>query len=1096
MLLSLLLASFIGATATADRVVVTSGRVVYDAFGRAVKVYHPTVDTDSVYDFIAAIDAVDPTITKYDVLDRPVRVIYPDGTETNTSYRVEGHALVTHVTDALSNETETHVSGSGRTLKSIRFDGPEQIVTQFTYDGIGRLVEVLDADTNVTVSEYDMGDRRVRVSHPASGETTFTYDVLGNVLTRQTANLRDSALFIEYGYDRGRLVSVNYPEHPENNVRYYYGGANDPDNAKGRLCLRLDATGGEQYAYDNMGNVKETVRTVTVPNEDVGTFKTEFEYDSFGKLLSLTYPDGEKVCYWYDGSGQLTEVYVKERKNGYRYVEEIGYDKFGDRVYMRYGNGAETEYAYNDEMRRLDSLSLASPHTTMKRIYGYDAVGNILSVTNSGTGLLHNSPVSHTYVYDNLYRLTEAHGTTGSAQTGYDLAMSYDNMYRITGKTQDIRQTGIQFAGTLNAGYDLSYAYDRTPGRRFRMSSVSDVNYRTVGDPEDGDYIDEEHFYEYDPNGNILHVNTGRWKRDGVERELSREEKFRWDEENRLMAISQDGYVSNYWYDGDGERVIKEHGGNQAVFVNSEQDGVLTDTRQFTIYPSAYLTVHNGSWYTKHVYIGSERIASRMGTMLDALSETLEANAILAGENVFEDMDYDDRCDTLARVMRSNYAYFDLPYNGYNRHGEEMVSTPPRSGDPGILGAGGARHYWMLADADAADADTEGGEGGGPSRGPRRAENVNYNGNRYFYHSDHLGSSSLITDASGNVTQQIDYLPYGEVFLEKRADVDYHTPYRFNGKELDEETGLYYYGARYMNPRLSIWYGTDPLEEKNYNLSSYCFVSGNPMRRIDVTGLTDYDINGKTMRIDDGHDNLKMEVGTIDFNKLQTYFNQDICLYESFMNELSVQNGYVTTSSYLDAESSSGYGVIVMSHVPYGKSYSEWSIENRSKLSPYFGALNYAKSFVNALIKQSDNINIGDNGKWYFRQNSGRIFYSNQYVKTTPASIKYSGLIKGANRIGGTIAIASSGYDIYQGYVQDGNRFGYNAQVQTAGAIGGFAMGALGAKIGAEFGAGVGVYFGGVGAVPGGIIGGIVGGTVFSILGSDQGQQIAKSIIK
>ena len=843
----LLLASSVGATATADKVVVTSGRVVYDPFGRAIATYHPTVDTDSVDDFIAAIDTVDPTCTTYDILDRPVRVVYPDGTETNTSYRVENHALVTHVTDALSNETETHVSGSGHTLKSIQYDGAEQIVTQFTYDGIGRLIEVLDADTNVTVSEYDMGDRRIRVSHPASGETTFSYDALGNVLTRQTANLRDSALFIEYGYDRGRLISVNYPEHPENDVRYYYGGANDPDNAKGRLCLRLDATGGEQYAYDNMGNVKETVRTVTVPNEDVGTFKTEFEYDSFGKLLSLTYPDGEKVCYWYDGSGQLTEVYVKERKNGYRYVEEIGYDKFGDRVYMRYGNGAETEYAYNDEMRRLDSLSLASPHTTLKRIYGYDDVGNITSVTNSGTGLLHDSPVSHTYVYDNLYRLTEAHGTTGSAQTGYDLAMSYDNMYRITGKTQGIRQTGIQFAGTLNAGYDLAYAYDRTPGRRFRMSSVSDVNYRTVGAPEDGDYIDEEHFYEYDPNGNILHVNTGRWKRDGVERELSREEKFRWDEENRLMAISQDGYVSNYWYDGDGERVIKEHGGNQAVFVNSEQDGVLTDTRQFTIYPSAYLVVHNGSWYTKHVYIGSERIASRMGTMLvDELSETFEANAILAGENVLEEIDYDGKCDTLARVMRSNYAYFDLPYNGENRHGDEMVSTPPRSGDPGILGAGGARHYWMLADADAADADTEGGEGGGPTRGPRRAENVNYNGNRYFYHSDHLGSSSLITDASGNVTQQLDYLPYGEVFLEKRADVDYHTPYKFNGKELDEETGLYYYGARYMNPRLSIWYATDPSEEKYPDISSYAYCKNNPVIKIDPNGADDYRFDKET----------------------------------------------------------------------------------------------------------------------------------------------------------------------------------------------------------------------------------------------------------
>lgn len=539
--LLLLLVSFVGTTATSQKVVVTSGRVVYDSFGRVVEVYHPTVDGDTVTAFRCAIDTVPPTVTAYDVLDRPVKVTCPDGSVTETDYGVSGHVQVTTVTDALGNVSKTHADGSGRTVKSIRFESPgsqDSIVTEFTYDGIGRLVEVMDADSNVTVSEYDMGDRRVRVSHPASGETTFTYDVLGHVLTRQTANLRDSSLFIVYGYDRGRLVSVSYPEHPENNVEYYYGDVNNGDHAKGRLCFRRDATGGEQYGYDNLGNVKETVRTVTVPNEDVGTFKTEFEYDSFGKLLSLTYPDGEKVCYWYDGSGQLTEVYVKERKNGYRYVEEIGYDKFGDRVYMRYGNGAETEYAYNDEMRRLDSLSLASPHTTMKRIYGYDAVGNILSVTNSGTGLLHNFPVSHTYVYDNLYRLTEAHGTTGSAQTGYDLSMSYDNMYRITGKTQDIRQTGIQFSGTLNAGYDLAYAYDRTPGRRFRMSSVSDVNYRTVGAPEDGDYIDEEHFYEYDPNGNILHVNTGRWKRDGVERELSREEKFRWDEENRLMAIS------------------------------------------------------------------------------------------------------------------------------------------------------------------------------------------------------------------------------------------------------------------------------------------------------------------------------------------------------------------------------------------------------------------------------------------------------------------------------------------------------------------------------------------------------------------------------
>ena len=106
----------------------------------------------------------------------------------------------------------------------------------------------------------------------------------------------------------------------------------------------------------------------------------------------------------------------------------------------------------------------------------------------------------------------------------------------------------------------------------------------------------------------------------------------------------------------------------------------------------------------------------------------------------------------------------------------------------------------------------------------------------------------LITNDSCNVTQQLDYLPYGEVFLEKRSqdpDVDYFTPYKFNGKELDEETGLYYYGARYMNPRLSIWYGTDPMQEKSSNSSSYAYCKNNPVRFIDPTGTDEWDIDEK-----------------------------------------------------------------------------------------------------------------------------------------------------------------------------------------------------------------------------------------------------------
>ena len=160
MFLALLL-SFIVGTASAERVVVTSGRVVYDAFGRVIETYHPTVDGDSVDRYSNAVDALEPTRTKYDVLDRPVKVIYPDETETNTRYFVEGRALVTRVTGALGHTSDTHVTAScKKTLKSVRYNSAgvtNAITTQYAYVGLGRLVSVTDADGNVTSSSKKIG---------------------------------------------------------------------------------------------------------------------------------------------------------------------------------------------------------------------------------------------------------------------------------------------------------------------------------------------------------------------------------------------------------------------------------------------------------------------------------------------------------------------------------------------------------------------------------------------------------------------------------------------------------------------------------------------------------------------------------------------------------------------------------------------------------------------------------------------------------------------------------------------------------------------------------------------------------------------------
>lgn len=64
------------------------------------------------------------------------------------------------------------------------------------------------------------------------------------------------------------------------------------------------------------------------------------------------------------------------------------------------------------------------------------------------------------------------------------------------------------------------------------------------------------------------------------------------------------------------------------------------------------------------------------------------------------------------------------------------------------------------------------------------------------------------------------------------------TPYQFNAKELDENTGLYYYGARYYDPRISVWHGVDPLAEMYPDWSPYTYTMNNPITYWDPTGMS------------------------------------------------------------------------------------------------------------------------------------------------------------------------------------------------------------------------------------------------------------------
>jgi RHS repeat-associated protein len=90
-------------------------------------------------------------------------------------------------------------------------------------------------------------------------------------------------------------------------------------------------------------------------------------------------------------------------------------------------------------------------------------------------------------------------------------------------------------------------------------------------------------------------------------------------------------------------------------------------------------------------------------------------------------------------------------------------------------------------------------------------------------------------DVDGNISQSVTYVLCREVFVEERNGT-WNTPYLFNGKELDEETGLYYYGARYLNPTNGMWLSTDPLFEKYVGMSPYNYCAGNPVKLVDPDG--------------------------------------------------------------------------------------------------------------------------------------------------------------------------------------------------------------------------------------------------------------------
>ena len=107
----------------------------------------------------------------------------------------------------------------------------------------------------------------------------------------------------------------------------------------------------------------------------------------------------------------------------------------------------------------------------------------------------------------------------------------------------------------------------------------------------------------------------------------------------------------------------------------------------------------------------------------------------------------------------------------------------------------------------------------------------------FYYHSDHLGSAAYLT-TGGQVTQTLNYLPYGEDWVDIQNNLDPRLgQYTFNGKEKDYESGFHYYGARYYwSEVLTGWLSVDPMMDKYPGISPYNYCMWNPIKLVDPDG--------------------------------------------------------------------------------------------------------------------------------------------------------------------------------------------------------------------------------------------------------------------